>query len=128
MLRRLRMICPLLVLALASCSSQHKRFYSADDFADEDLDEDLDDEDEGRRERRRRVRDDDSDANERESSEVRIDYRRIGGAKVEQSDSGIPRHKVNQLRQVLCEGHQDKAAIFYHLIVSKHWHYYWLCS
>jgi hypothetical protein len=34
---------------------------------------------------------------------------------------------IDEMREALCGGLEDRL-IFYQLVVSRHWHYYWLCS
>lgn len=63
-----------------------------------------------------------------DDSEVSVSYNQLPDAVIERNDTGIPRQRVERLRQILCEGREGEALIFYRLIVSTHWHYYWLCS
>lgn len=34
---------------------------------------------------------------------------------------------IDEMREAICGGLEDRL-IFYQLVVSRHWHYYWLCS
>ena len=88
-----------------------------DDWGDEDQGGDRDG-DQRRRKRRRRPA----------GRPVLIEARRVPGAVVERNRSGRPSHDVRELRSSLCEDSADEPVIFYQLIVSEQWHYYWLCS
>lgn len=59
---------------------------------------------------------------------VLIDADRAVDAVVESNRTGRPRTDIEELREMLCEGRGAEPIIFYQLIVSRHWHYYWLCS
>jgi hypothetical protein len=61
-------------------------------------------------------------------STVKVRHKELADAIRENSDGGRGRHDARKLRQALCEGYQDQPKIFYHLVVSAHWHYYWICS
>ena len=89
---------------------------SDDGDKDKDKDKDRNDSDRGT---------DDGDENE---SAVKVRHKELPDAIRENSDGGRARHDARKLRQALCEGYQDQPKIFYHLIVSTHWHYYWICS
>ncbi|MCC6750826.1 MAG: hypothetical protein IT371_24425 [Deltaproteobacteria bacterium] len=67
---------------------------------------------------------------ERESRRVPvlIDAKRLPDAVVEQNRTGKPRDDLESLRQSLCEGREDERVVFYQLVVSTHWHYYWVCG
>ena len=104
----------------AGCPAHGKNIRADDDWED---DEDDDARDRRRRRRRRRRR-----TRSRRSAAVLIQARRIAGAVVENSRSGRPREDLDELRQTLCEEREDDAVIFYQLVVSTQWHYYWLCS
>lgn len=62
------------------------------------------------------------------SAPVLIDARRLPDAVVQRSRRGERRHDLRELRTAFCEGREDDPVIFYQLVVSRHWHYYWLCS
>lgn len=47
---------------------------------------------------------------------------------VENSRTGKARSDIPGLRDTFCDGRVGERVIFYQLIVSRHWHYYWLCS
>lgn len=57
-----------------------------------------------------------------------IQEERLADAAVERNRTGRVRRDVAALRERLCEGHEDDPVIFYQLVVSRHWHYYWVCS
>jgi hypothetical protein len=67
--------------------------------------------------------DDDDDG-----TKVRIPYRKVPDAIVENSNGTRPRRDVARTRELLCEGRDTEDKIFYQLVISKHWYYYWLCS
>jgi hypothetical protein len=70
----------------------------------------------------------DSSSDDGDTASVKIRHKELPDAIRENSDGGRPRHDPVKLRQALCEGYQDQPKIFYHLTVSTHWHYYWICS
>ena len=43
-------------------------------------------------------------------------------------DFGRQRHSPAELRRELCEEDDDEEVVFYQLVMSRHWHFYWLCS
>lgn len=61
-------------------------------------------------------------------TEVQIPFQRLADAVIERNVTGVPRSDANKLRRVFCEERSNEPVIFYHLIVSNHWHYLWLCS
>lgn len=111
--RRFCWLAPLLALLLGACPAQQSSSRRGDRSILDDL---RDDED---------TRDDNGDTAD---SAVAVAYSQLPDAVVEQSDTGIPNQNVDRLRPILCEGRTGEPVIFYRLIVSTHWHYYWLCS
>jgi hypothetical protein len=108
----------LLVVALACPATQSgsTRSRSSDDESEEK---------EGDADKESSPKDDeDSD----DGGKVRISHKTLPDAVVETSSNGRPRKDLNKMRRIICEGHEDAPKIFYHVIVSTHWHYYWLCS
>ena len=61
-------------------------------------------------------------------TQVQIPYPRLPDAVVEHSSSGVPRNDPAHLRSIFCQARGADQIIFYHLVVSRHWHYLWLCS
>ncbi|MCB9557533.1 MAG: hypothetical protein H6707_15605 [Deltaproteobacteria bacterium] len=59
---------------------------------------------------------------------VLISAKRLRDAVVETNASGRPGENLERLRYRLCEDREDDAVIFYQLVVSSDWHYYWLCN
>ena len=59
---------------------------------------------------------------------VLINLQRLPDAVVETSTSGVPRTNVARLRGIYCEERSGDPVIFFQLVVSTHWHYYWICS
>lgn len=59
---------------------------------------------------------------------VLIRARRAAESVVEANSSGRPRTDLAELRDTACRGRRNQALIFYQMVVSKQWHYYWLCS
>ncbi len=53
---------------------------------------------------------------------------RLPEAEVERSRRGRPRTDLEKLRETFCDGRVGAKVIFYQLVVSNEWHYYWLCS
>jgi hypothetical protein len=98
----------------------------------DDIEDEVEDDDDDRSRRRRPSSDDDDDNTSSggggDDSAVNVTFEQLPDAVVERNDAGIPRQNVVRLRQILCEGRPGEAIIFYRLIVSTHWHYYWLCS
>lgn len=68
---------------------------------------------------------------ERERRFVLIDARRLPEAVVHRVGLGnleVPKAAdIDEMREALCGGLEDRV-IFYQLVISRHWHYYWLCS
>jgi hypothetical protein len=114
MMSRYRWISLVPILLLAACPPHQgrSRLRSAGDY------DDLRDDDD----------DDDGGGGDSDDSEVSISYDQLPDAVVERNDSGIPRENVDRMREILCEGREGDDVLFYRLVVSKHWHYYWLCS
>ena len=62
-------------------------------------------------------------------SKISIPYKNVPDAIIENTIAAKQSHRnVNNARKALCENHESDDVIFYHLTISKHWHYYWLCS
>ena len=59
---------------------------------------------------------------------VLVNLQRLSDAVVETSTSGVPRTNVARLRRIYCEERSGDPVIFFQLVVSTHWHYYWICS
>ena len=59
---------------------------------------------------------------------VLVNLQRLPDAVVETSTSGVPRNNVINLRRIYCEERAGDPVIFFQLVVSTHWHYYWICS
>ena len=59
---------------------------------------------------------------------VLVNLQRLPDAVVETSTSGVPRTNVARLRRIYCEERSGDPVIFFQLVVSTHWHYYWICS
>ncbi len=59
---------------------------------------------------------------------VLVNLQRLPDAVVETSTSGVPRNNVTNLRRIYCEERSGDPVIFFQLVVSTHWHYYWICS
>jgi hypothetical protein len=59
---------------------------------------------------------------------ILIRAQRAADAVVEANSSGRPRTDLAELRDTACQGRRDQPVIFYQMVVSKYWHYYWLCS
>ncbi|MCA9666112.1 MAG: hypothetical protein KC503_11010 [Myxococcales bacterium] len=81
-----------------------------------------------RRTSRRRRRSRSRSRSARRDVPVLIDAKRLRDAVVETTTSGQPREDIARLRRTFCEGREDDAVVFYQLVVSTHWHYYWICS
>lgn len=62
------------------------------------------------------------------STPVLVNLQRLPDAVVETSTSGVPRTNVARLRRIYCEERSGDPVIFFQLVVSTHWHYYWICS
>ena len=62
------------------------------------------------------------------NDQVHIAFQHLPDAVVEHSSSGVPRNDPAHLRTIFCQSRGADQIIFYHLIVSRHWHYLWLCS
>ena len=62
------------------------------------------------------------------SAPVLVNLQRLRDAVVETSTSGVPRNNVDRLRRTYCEERESDPVIFFQLVVSTHWHYYWICS
>jgi hypothetical protein len=54
--------------------------------------------------------------------------KRLSAAAIDFTKGAATDRNIGKLRNRLCEGREDRRLIFYQLVVSKHWHYYWLCS
>lgn len=67
-------------------------------------------------------------AGEGGNAQVQIPFQHLPDAVVENSSSGVPRNDPAHLRSIFCQARSADQIIFYHLIVSRHWHYLWLCS
>ena len=61
-------------------------------------------------------------------AQVQIPYQHLPDAVVENSSSGVPRNDPAHLNSIFCQARGADPIIYYHLIVSRHWHYLWLCS
>ncbi|MBW2733772.1 MAG: hypothetical protein JRH20_15395 [Deltaproteobacteria bacterium] len=57
-----------------------------------------------------------------------IQEERLPEAVVQRNRNGRIRKDIAALRDRLCVGHEEDPVIFYQLVVSHHWHYYWVCS
>jgi len=116
--RRFCWLAPLLAL-LAACPAQQSSSRRHDRSILDDLRDD---------ERDNTGDDDSASSAGDDDSTVSVSFQELPDVVRERNDSGIPRQNVDRLRQILCEGRAGEPVIFYRLIVSTHWHYYWLCS
>jgi hypothetical protein len=111
--RWLSLLLPLLLVGCpAHLSKRNRRSSVVDDLDEEEDGEEEDDEED----------EDDGDA------KVRIRYKRLPDAVIQSSTTGRARKNIRKLRRLVCEGREDDRVIFYKLKVSRHWHYFWLCS
>ncbi len=93
--------------------------------------EDEQDEATPRSKKRHREADPESEKDGAETADgqgVRLKHESLREAVQEESPDGRPRRHVEKLREALCEGREREPKIFYHIVVSTHWHYYWICS
>jgi hypothetical protein len=65
---------------------------------------------------------------EEDTTKVHIPYKKVPNAIIENSTGKGPRRDVARTREQLCEGRDTEDKIFYQVIFSKNWYYYWLCS
>jgi len=61
-------------------------------------------------------------------AQVQIPFQRLPDAVVEHNNSGVPRNDPMRLHRIFCQDRGADQVIYYQLIVSRHWHYLWLCS
>ena len=63
-----------------------------------------------------------------ETQPVLIDADLVSETVIVTSRTGKVQDNLANIRQEVCEGREDDPVIFYQLVVSDEWHYYWLCS
>lgn len=119
MWRKLCWLSSLLLLLQAACAPKHQ--LGGKDSLDEIQGNDGENEDHGGSGPRLGSKDDATAA-------VHVPFDQLPSAVIERNNTGIVHQQVDVLRQKLCKGQEDRSVIFYRLIVSSHWHYYWLCS
>jgi hypothetical protein len=127
-------VLPLLLACLAGCPAHQSGSFKEGASSEEDEEETA-----PRSRKRHKETDRDRETDRERETEtkttetadgegVRLKHEVLREAVQEESLDGRPRRNVEKLREALCEGQQSEPKVFYHIVVSSHWHYYWICS